>query len=265
MRKFIGLLLVGIIVWPVVAGAGDTTTAYEIIDRADRKLRGKSSRVRMNMKIVRPDWSRKVSFQAWSLERKYSLIVIEAPARDEGNAFLKRGQELWHWVPSIERIIKLPPSMMMQSWMGSDFTNDDLIRESSIVYDYNHTRLGDTVLTGTNLVWGDTKTEKLDCFLLKAVPKPEAPVVWGKLLIWISKKYFVQVKTEFYDESGELIKKLKMGEIKQMDGRMIPSHLEMIPLDDPGQKTVIDYREIDFNIGLSPDFFSRQNIKRFSK
>ena len=109
-------------------------TATEIIKTADQRARGITSSVgEMKMTIVRPTWSREISIKSWSKGSEYSLMLITAPARDKGAAFLKRDQEIWNWQPSIDRAIKLPPSMMMQSWMGSDFTNDDLVRESSIV------------------------------------------------------------------------------------------------------------------------------------
>ena len=112
--------------------------AKEIVRKADQKMQGNSSKAEMVMKIVRPDWTREVGMKAWALSRKNSLILITNPARDKGTAFLKRDKEIWNWQPRIDRVIKLPPSMMMQSWMGSDFTNDDLVKESSITEDYTH-------------------------------------------------------------------------------------------------------------------------------
>ena len=116
--------------------------AREIIQRAEDKLRGASSFSEMKMTVVRPDWSREVTMKSWSIGRDFSLILITGPARDKGVAFLKREREIWNWQPTIDRTIKMPPSMMMQSWMGSDFTNDDLVRESSILRDYNHELVG---------------------------------------------------------------------------------------------------------------------------
>ncbi|MGK7371085.1 MAG: outer membrane lipoprotein-sorting protein, partial [Candidatus Halalkalibacterium sp. M3_1C_030] len=107
--------------------------ATEIVKRADEKMRGESSRAEITMEIIRPTWSRSISMKAWSLGMDYSLILVTAPARDEGTAYLKRGNEIWNWLPDINRTIKMPPSMMSQSWMGSDFSNNDLVEESSIV------------------------------------------------------------------------------------------------------------------------------------
>jgi len=122
----------------------------EIIRISDEKFRGTSSEGEMTMIIQRPTWSREVSMKNWSLGTEYSLIYITAPAKEKGQVFLKRDKEMWNWVPNIERMIKIPPSMMMQSWMGSDFTNDDLVRESSIVKDYTHKLLGEEIVDGYN-------------------------------------------------------------------------------------------------------------------
>ena len=129
-------------------------TAKEIVQKADEKMQGESNKSVMKMTIVRPTWQREITMKGWALGRDYSLILITAPARDKGSAFLKRESEMWNWQPSIDRVIKLPPSMMLQSWMGSDFTNDDLVKESSIVNDYEQTLEEDTLING------------LDCYKL---------------------------------------------------------------------------------------------------
>ena len=158
--------------------------ALDIIKKADDKLRGETSNGTMKMTIVRPSWSREITMKSWSKGTDYSLILITGPARDKGAAFLKREKEIWNWQPTIDRTIKLPPSMMMQSWMGSDFTNDDLVRESSIVRDYTHKLLGTETVNGHA------------CHKIQLTPKEDAPVVWGKVLVWIDQKEFMQMKTE---------------------------------------------------------------------
>lgn len=120
-------------------------------------------------------------------------------------------------MPSLEKTIKLPPSMMSQSWMGTDFTNDDLVKESSIVHDYEHSIIGDTVIAGRN------------CYKIRLIPKPEAAVVWGQLLVCIDKTDFLELHTRFYDEDGSLVNTMNALEIKTMDGRLIPTRFEMIP------------------------------------
>ncbi|MCZ6521680.1 MAG: outer membrane lipoprotein-sorting protein [Bacteroidetes bacterium] len=228
----------------------DGLDAKEIIRRADQKMQGNSSRSEMVMKIVRPDWSREVTMKGWALGREYSLILITAPARDKGTAFLKRDKEIWNWQPSIDRVVKLPPSMMMQSWMGSDFTNDDLVKESSAVNDYSHTLVGDTVV------------EDRDCYKIEMIPKEEAAVVWGRVVAYISKEDYLQMLFKYYDEDEILVNTMYMSEIKEIGGRIIPTVLEMVPAEDPGHKTLIIYRNIEFEIPIKDDFFSIQNTKR---
>ncbi len=229
---------------------GQNLSAVEIVTKADQKRRGETSYSQMKISIVRPNWSRDMEVKAWSLGTDYSLILIINPARDKGTTFLKRTKEIWNWIPSIDRNIKLPPSMMMQSWMGSDFTNDDLIKESSIIEDYTHRLLGDSVVLDR------------ECYKIELIPKPDAPVVWGKIYNWIDKKDFMELQTELYDEDGYLVNRVVFSEIETLDGRLLPSKMEYIPVDKPGHKTVIKYQQVDYDIDIGENYFSLQNMKR---
>lgn len=224
--------------------------AKEIIQKADKKMQGESNQAIMTMTIQRPDWSREIKMKSWSVGTKNSLILITSPARDEGTAFLKRDKEIWNWQPRIDRVIKLPPSMMMQSWMGSDFTNDDLVKESSIVNDYVHTYEKDTTIRG------------YDCWKIQMKPKPEAAVVWGRVDVYIEKKEYLELLIKYFDEDGYLVNIMELSEIQEMDGRVIPTRLEMIPADDPDHKTIIKYYQMKFNVPIDNSFFSLQNMKR---
>ncbi len=146
-------------------------------------------------------------------------------------------------------MIKLPPSMMSQGWMGSDFTNDDLLKAASIVEDYDHTLLGHEVCNGE------------ECYKIKLVPKANAAVVWGSLIKWISKKGYFQMKTEFYDEDNLLVKTESASIIKNMGDSEIPTHFEIIPADKPGNKTIVDFDKSIFNKPMDDGFFSQQNMK----
>jgi len=243
------IFILGLIAFTISFG-GVAQNATEIIEKVDAKMRGESSHSEMSMTIVRPDWSREISMKGWSLGTEYSLILITAPARDQGTAFLKRENEIWNWQPTIDRVVKLPPSMMTQSWMGSDFTNDDLVQESSIVKDYTHFLKGDTVIGG------------YDSWKLQLIPKEDAAVVWGKVDIYVAKEDYIELLIKYYDEDGYLINTLVLSEIKEMGDRVIPTKLEMIPAENPDQKTVIQYEAIEFNVDLSEDFFSMRNMKR---
>jgi len=234
---------------PFFAG-GQSLSALEVVKKADEKFNGeKSSFMLMSMTIVRPSWQRTVEFKNWSLGRDFALTLITAPAKESGQTFLKRLTEMWNWNPAINRLIKLPPSMMSQGWMGSDYTNDDILKESSVVNDYTHMFEGEENIGGR------------DCFRIKMNSKEDASVIWGSQVRWIDKKDFLLMKAELYDEDGELVRTETGSEIKVMDGRTIPTKLELQPADEPGNRTVVLIKEIKFNIPLQESFFSQQNMK----
>ncbi|HEX2977408.1 MAG TPA: outer membrane lipoprotein-sorting protein [Bacteroidales bacterium] len=225
-------------------------TATEVIRKADEKFNGeKSSISTMSMTIIRPAWQRTVDFKNWSLGRDYALTLINAPAKDAGQTFLKRGTEMWSWNPSISRLIKLPPSMMSQGWMGSDYTNDDILKESSVVNDYTHEFTGEEDIDGRS------------CYKIKLTAKEDAAVVWGHQIRWIDKKDFLLLKAELYDEDGTLVRTEKGSDIRIMDGRTIPTKMEIIPAEEPGNKTLVTIKDIKFNVVIQESFFSQQNMK----
>jgi outer membrane lipoprotein-sorting protein len=223
----------------------------DIIRQAEEKMRGKSSAyMEMSIEVVRPKWSRSMSLKSWSKGEDYSLSLLTAPAKDKGIAFLKRGKEVWNWMPSIERSIKMPPSMMMQSWMGTDLSNDDLVRESSAVTDYTHFLEKDTLLDGHK------------CWKIILTPKEDAPVVWGKVIAFIEQTHYVQIRTEQYDEDAYLINVLEASEIKNMDGVMMATHLALLPVENEGQMTVMKIEKVLFNQPYDDAFFTVKNMKK---
>jgi outer membrane lipoprotein-sorting protein len=225
--------------------------ATEIIRKADEKWNGeKSSESHMTMTIVRPTWERTIEFKSWTKGKDNALTLITAPAKEKGQAFLKRGTEMWNWMPSISRMIKLPPSMMADGWMGSDYTNDDILKESSIVVDFSHK------------IIGEEKIEGWDCWKIELIPHEEAAVVWGKIVKWISKDELMQMKSEYFDEDGYLVKTELSQDVKVMDGRKIPTRIEIIPEDKKSQKTIVVLTSIKFNTPIDDSFFSQQNMKR---
>ena len=244
LRKTLVLMLLAIVVTTTMA----QETPRDIIRKMEDNMRGDASYQEMTMQTVRPRYTREFTLKAWSLGDDYSLIFVTAPARDKGTAFLKRGNEMWNYVPNIDRTVKMPPSMMSQSWMGSDFSNDDLVRGVSTVDDYTHSLL---------------RTEEMDghqCYVIEMVPKPEAPVVFEKVVYWISKKHYLPVKLENYDELGDLVSTINFKEIKNLGGRNIPTVIEMIPEGKRGQKTVLTTHKADYSVSLNQNFFSIQNL-----
>ncbi len=224
--------------------------AKEIVKKADEKMQGLSNYAVMTIKIIRPTWQREMKMRSWSLGTEYSMIIIDEPKKDKGMVFLKRKKEIWNWIPSIDKSIKLPPSMMMQNWMGTDFTNDDLVKQSSIVVDYTHSLIGDSTI------------QDLDCYKIELIPNDNAPVVWGRIVIFIDKNEYMQMRTEFYDEDGFMINLMNFYDVKEMGGRVIPTTMEMIPVDSPDKKTLMIYESIEFDIDISEDYFTTQKMKR---
>jgi outer membrane lipoprotein-sorting protein len=250
LMSYISLIITGIY-GSILNLEAQPLTAQEIVRRADEKFNGEKSGIStMVMTIVRPSWERAVEFKSWTLGRENSLTLITSPARDQGQTFLKRGQEMWNWNPSINRLIKLPPSMMSQGWMGSDYTNDDILKESSVVNDYTHEFAGEEMI-------GDRL-----CYKIKMVAKENASVVWGHQFRWIDRKDLLVLKTELYDEDGYLVRTELGSEIKEMDGRVIPTLLELLPEDEKGNRTIVRIKDIRFNVPIEESFFSQQNMKR---
>ncbi|HCG7191599.1 outer membrane lipoprotein-sorting protein [Vibrio parahaemolyticus] len=224
-------------------------SVFEIVQKSDQAMRGKSSYSEATMEIVRPDWTRSMTMKSWTKGTELSLVLVTAPAKDKGSASLKRHREMWNWVPSIERVIKIAPSMLSQSWMGSDFTNDDLINQSSIIVDYQHALLGNDSFEGDK-VW-----------VIEATAKPDAPVVWNKVTLWISQSTYLQRKVEFYDEFDERVNVLTTYDVKELGGRKIATRMEMKPVDKPGNKTIFTTHQAQFDFDINDDFFSQQQMK----
>ena len=157
---------------------------------------------------------------------------------------------MWNWNPTISRLIKLPPSMMSQGWMGSDYTNDDILKESSVVDDYMHELIGEEALEGRQ------------CYKIKMVAREDAAVIWGHQIRWIDKKDYLFLRSELYDEDGYLVRTEIGKDVEMMDGRLITTRIELIPEEEEGHMTVLEFREIKFNQEIKDSFFSQQNMKR---
>jgi len=248
-RVSVSLLVAAGMMHGAIAQTGNLS-AMDIVKKSDELMRGVSSYAEITMRVIRPRWERNISMKSWSKGNNYALIYITAPANEKGQVFLKRDKEMWNWVPSIERMIKIPPSMMMQSWMGSDFTNDDLVKESSIISDYHH------ALAGSEVVGG------YECYKIELIPKEDAPVVWGKIITWISRKGYMPLKNEYFDEEGDLVNTETLSDIRDIGDRILPTRFELVPADKNGHKTIMQFDQIRFNIPVEDDFFSIQNMKK---
>jgi outer membrane lipoprotein-sorting protein len=222
----------------------------EIVRKSDELLRGRSNYAEIKMTIHRPKWERNLKMKSWAKGSDFALVYITEPVKEKGQVFLKREGEMWNWLPSISRTIKIPPSMMMQSWMGSDMTNDDMVNESSIVNDYDHKILGEEVLEGYS------------CYKIEMIPHEDAPVVWGKIITWISTEKFFSLRNEYYDEDDYLVNVETLTNIKDVGDRTIPTKFTITPIEKKDHYTVMEFENIRFNDPIEDGFFSQQNMKR---
>jgi len=223
--------------------------AQSLVEDSFNYMRGKSSVSTVVMTVHRPDWERKMTIKAWTRGRKDSLFYIEAPPKDHGNGTLKKGREMWMYNPKINRVIKVPPSMMSQSWMGSDFSNNDLAKSDSLLTDYTHSIIGNETHDGQTV------------YLIKSMPKPEAPVVWGmqKLkirqdLIWLSQ--------EFFDEDFEPVKAMTTLEIQMLGGKLYPKIWRMNKADEEDKFTELNYTSLVFKSALPDSLFSLTSLRK---
>lgn len=222
--------------------------ATEIVRAAIDHWRGDTSYSEFTMVIHRPDWERSVSMLAWTQGDDRSLVRVTSPARDRGTGTLMRDNNMWSYAPKINRVIKIPSSMMGQSWMGSDFSNKDVSRADDIVDLYEHT------LLGTSEDDGHVVNE------IEAVPLEDAAVVWGKEVLLIRDDHVV-LEHRFYDQDGELVKLLLSLEVGEMGGRSVALRQRMINTEKPGEWTEIQLDAIEYDVALSDRLFSLSNLR----
>jgi outer membrane lipoprotein-sorting protein len=237
--------------------APDGVSVESVVRRAESSMRGDRTYCRCEMTVRSPRLTsdRTVSFESWNdSPGNRSFIRIHRPAKDAGTGFLKLHPNLWMYVPRVERTIRVPPSMMLQSWMGSDFTNDDLVRDSSEVEDYDHVLLG--VDPGSEPSGGRR------AYVVEYRPHEDAPVVWGRIVSWIDAERWAPLYQEFYDEEGQRIRELRFGELREVDGRHVPHRWQLRPLDKPGHETVISVSEIRYDLDFDESIFTTRNLKQ---
>jgi outer membrane lipoprotein-sorting protein len=220
----------------------------KIVKEIDELYRSRSSYSELEMQIVTPHWERTLKMKAWTEEMKKTFIRILSPAKERGAATLRVGNEMWNYLPKINKVMKIPPSMMMGSWMGSDFTNDDLVREFTFLDDYSY-----------QLIIPDDAQEGL--LYIEFIPKEGLPIVWGKVIVAVRDEDYIPVWERYYNEKGNLMRVMCFKDIKSFGERKIPSLMELIPQTKEGYRTVIRYLDIDFNAELPPDIFSLRNLR----
>ena len=246
MRKRLSLALLSLFVSiPLFA---QNYSAKSIVKKLDELYRSESSYAEMEMDITTPHWQRTLRMKAWTKGADKTFIRITDPKKEAGTATLRIGNEMWNYLPHTNKVLKVPPSMMMGSWMGSDFTNDDLVKEFSLADDYTY-----------QLIHPDSANP--DYLYLQAIPKEGVPVVWGKQISTVRKSDYLPVREEFFDEKGQLMRVLIFRDIREFSGRKIPAVMEMIPKTKSGHKTVIRYNNLQLNINVPEEIFSLRNLR----
>lgn len=233
------------------AQALDSTLARRIAEHADTLMRGSSSSSTYRMTIVRPEWTRSITMDSWERGKDLSYMEVTDPPRDMGTAYLKRDGQMWTFLPNIERTVKIPPSMMMDSWMGSDLTNDDLLNESSLFEDYDHELIGADTL------------DAVPAWHVRLIPHRDAPVVWDRIEFWVRQSDFMLMRDEYYDEKDRKVRTMFYEEIKEIDGREIPTRWVLQPhLKNQGNRTVLEILAVDFDVRIPDRYFTRQHLER---
>ncbi len=225
-------------------------TPRQILDKVDDLFRSKSSQALATMTVTTTHWKRSLSLEMWSKGKEQSLFRILAPKKEKGTATLRSGNDIWNYLPKVKRVIKLPSSMMAASWMGSHFTNDDLVKESRMADDYTFKITFSGEMQGQEIV-------EVTCY-----PKPDAAVVWGKVLVRALRQEYLPLSIQYYDEDLRLARTMTFSQVSQLGGRLLPAVVTMVPEDKPEESTVIHYKKIDFDIDLKDDFFSLRTLQK---
>lgn len=232
----------------LAAAPARAQSATDIVRAAIEYWRDVSSLAVFDMHIHRPDWQRTMTMKVWTRGDKESLVRVLAPAKDAGNGTLLLDNDMWSFNPKINRVIKIPSSMMNQSWMGSDFSNNDLAKADDLIDQYRHTLLATESHNGHKL------------YVIEAVPKETAPVVWGREVVKIRDDYIL-LEHAFYDQSNVLVKKLATTEIKPLGGKVIATRQRMQKVDKPGEWTDVTTREAQFGLKLPDSTFTLGNLR----
>ncbi len=228
----------------------DDLTPRQILDKVDDLFRGTSSHGRMTMTIVTAHWSRTLSLDFWSEGKEKSLMRILAPKKEKGTATLRVENDIWNYLPKVKRVIKLPSSMMSASWMGSHFTNDDLVKESRMADDYTF----EVTFRG--------QRDGMDIIELTCHPKPEAAIVWGRVVVTVRRTDYLPLDTRYYDEDLNLARTMIFSDIGAFGDRTLPKRMVVVPEDRPNEKTDVYYSKITFDPVLPEGTFSLRNLQK---
>jgi outer membrane lipoprotein-sorting protein len=250
-EKIIIFSMVFLMVLPPAIALSENTglSSESILNHVDDLFRGDSSYAIMAMNVVTKHYTREMTMEGWTRGKDYSLIRVLSPLKEKDTSTLKAGNNIWNYLPKVNRVIKIPSSMMGGSWMGSHFTNDDLIKESRMADDYEHSIAFDGLREGVAMID------------LELIPKPEAAVVWGKVIVSVRKKDLMPLKIDYYGERLDLERTMVFTDIREMGGRLLPAVVRINPTDKPQEYTQIIYKEIAFDLELKDSFFSLRTLQ----
>ncbi|HOX46591.1 MAG TPA: outer membrane lipoprotein-sorting protein [Myxococcota bacterium] len=236
--------------WAAGPAPGAGHSAKELLDKVDDLYRGASSHGKMSMRVVTEHWTREMKLEFWSQGKDQSLVRILAPLKEKGTATLKSGNSIWNYLPKVNRVIKVPSSMMGGSWMGSHFTNDDLVKESRMAEDFDFA------------VTFEGAREGLEIIEITCTPRPEAAVVWGKVVVVLDRASELPLRSDYHDEDLELARTMTFGEVRLLGGRRVPSLMRVVPADKPREATEVRYDEVEFDLDLDAGLFSLRSLQR---
>ncbi len=246
IKTLISALLSLLLFLPIHTAIAEDDAAT-LLKKMDELFRSKSSISMIKMQIITPNWQRTLEMQSWTLGMDDTFIRVLSPRKDRGVATLKIDKEMWNYFPKINKVIKVPPSMMMGSWMGSDFTNDDLVREVSLVEEYQVAKS----VAGEN-------------YRLTLVPKKDTVTVWGKIEFIVNKTTLLPLEQSYFNEKGVKVRTMAFSHIKDFSGKQMPAVMTMMPLNKTGHKTVIEYVNAEFDVDVGDNIFTLRNLqKRF--
>lgn len=239
------------VLFATCAMAQPAPSAEQIVEAADEALFGNSTvQGEYEMAVITPSWTRTLKMKAWMDRPNKTFVRITAPAKEAGVSSLAVTPEMWNYVPSLERVIKVPPSMMLQSWFGSDFSNDDLMKQGGLLKNYAARLVGETT------IGGDKAHE------VELTPRPEAPVSWGKVVWFVRKADLLPLQEDYYDERGTKVRQMVYSEPKQVGGRLRPMRHEARSLTTPGKSSVLAIKTLVIGQPIDPGVFALQNLTR---
>jgi len=246
--KFLTVFIVIAILNRMVFSSDNIGDARSIVKKVDELYRSDASYGLIEMNIITTHWKRKLKIESWSMGKKHTFIRILEPKKEKGMTTLRIDKEMWNYFPKTNKVMKIPPSMMMGSWMGSDFTNDDLVKEYTYFDDYHF-----EIINPDYAKKGET--------YVKCIPKDGIPIVWGWVILAVNTKSYIPVWQKFYDEKGTLMREMYFREVKRMGNKIIPTILELIPTKKKGKKTIIKYIKAKFNMRIDKKIFSLRNLR----